>query len=95
MSQFSELTQNNKPRVNEFKPMLVKRQKYDQAATYMAALELVQYIDDSLTLGTRHYRTKSGQLLRTLDEVVHAILTNNMMWETKRISWPEDLARAA
>jgi len=41
---------------------------------------LVEYIDQSLLLGTRHFRLKSGRLLRTLDEVVSAILNDELVW---------------
>jgi hypothetical protein len=70
----------------------------EQEATYYAALELVARIDDDLTRGTRHYRNKDGILLTTLDEVVRAILENDLLspevqveaeilWET-----PQELA---
>ena len=49
---------------------------------YYAALELVARIDEGVTLGTHHYRTKAGALLTTLDEVVRAILENNLMEPT-------------
>lgn len=47
---------------------------------YEQALRLVEYIDRSLELGTHHFRLKSGRLLRTLDEVVSAILKNELAW---------------
>lgn len=46
--------------------------------TYRAALELVAVIDEDLTRGAKHYRTKGGQLLGTLDEVVRAILDSTL-----------------
>ena len=76
------------------KPVLLKSRR-DEEACYWAALELVQYIDESLTKGTQHYRTRSGQLLRTLDEVVNAILTDNLVWEAESDAWDQDYARAA
>lgn len=51
----------------------------DQEATYRAALELVARIDEDLTRGVRHYRTKAGILLVKLDEVVQAILDDKLM----------------
>lgn len=47
---------------------------------YQQALRLVEYIDGSLALGTHHFRLKSGRLLRTLDEVVSAILKDELVW---------------
>ncbi len=47
---------------------------------YEQALRLVKYIDRSLQLGTHHFRLKSGRLLRTLDEVVSAILRDDLVW---------------
>ena len=46
--------------------------------TYQTALCLVERIDDDLTRGTRHYRTKAGVLLVTLDEVINAILNDDL-----------------
>jgi hypothetical protein len=60
------------------RPELVKPFQTDQEAAYYAALELVARIDDELTRGIRHYRTISGQLLTTLDEVIHALLTDTL-----------------
>lgn len=76
-------------------PELVKSAKVsEREATYNAALELVARIDEDLTRGIRHYRTKAGRLLTTLDEVVRAILEDNLllaeekenelMWTTPR-----------
>jgi hypothetical protein len=83
-----------KPRPNTFKPVLVPRPKDEQTAAYEAALELVRLIDQHLTLGTQHYRTKSGTLLRTLDQVVNAILDDNLLLEEES-SWQNELAQAA
>lgn len=51
----------------------------EREATYQAALKLVARIDDDLTRGIRHYRNKAGMLLTTLDEVVRAILDNDLL----------------
>jgi len=51
----------------------------DREARYQAALELVERIDDDLTRGVRHYRTKGGALLGTLDEVIRAILSDDLL----------------
>jgi hypothetical protein len=50
----------------------------EQEKVYEAALKLVAQIDNDIKNGTRHYRTKSGELLFTLDEVVRAILDDNL-----------------
>lgn len=50
-------------------------------ATYKAALELVKRIDHELTYGLRHYRTKAGRLLLHLDEVIEAILGDDLLLE--------------
>lgn len=50
-----------------------------QEATYHAALELVARIDEDLSRGVRHYRTKAGLLLTTLDEATRAILDNDLL----------------
>ena len=70
----------------------------EREATYHAALDLVAYIDDALTRGTHHYRNKSGRLLMTLDEVVNAILGNDLLLpeaqEEPEMLWvePQELA---
>lgn len=61
-------------------------------ATYEAALQLVSLIDNDLAKGIRHYRDKSGHLLTSLEEVVNAILADNLLqepayqevWEVRR-----------
>jgi len=50
----------------------------DADACYAAALKLVQSIDRELQKGTRHYYDTRGRLLRTLDEVIHALLTDSL-----------------
>jgi DNA-binding ferritin-like protein len=52
----------------------------EQEQAYRAALELVARIDEDLTRGVRHYRTKAGVLLSTLDEVVRAIIADDLLW---------------
>ncbi len=61
-------------------------------AAYQAAYRLVGLIEITLSqpqhngmpqatgerLGERHWRTRDGRLLRTLDEVVRAILTDDL-----------------
>lgn len=49
-----------------------------KADTYQAALELVARIDEDLTRGVRHYRTKAGRLLTCLDEVIDAIIRGEL-----------------
>ena len=83
-----------KSRPNTFKPVLVPRPD-EKKETYLAAFELVQLIERHLIEGTQHYRTKSGFLLRTLDQVVNAILDDNLLLETESFTWQEGLARAA
>ena len=71
---------NHTPRTNGRYPELVKTSKaVEQETTYNAALELIARIDEDLTRGIRHYRTKAGVLLNTLDEVVRAILDDNLL----------------
>ena len=77
---------------------MVKPRKIDeQEATYYAALELVARIDEDLTQGIRHYRNKAGLLLTALDEVVQAILDDNLLISAEQESerlWmaPQELA---
>jgi DNA-binding ferritin-like protein len=79
-------------------PELVKPSKAaEQEATYYAALELVAQIDEDLTRGVRHYRNKAGVLLTTLDEVVRAIIDNNLLIPEEQeadVVWmrPQELA---
>jgi hypothetical protein len=75
------------------RPELVKRN--DEEAAYHAALELVAQIDEDLTRGVRHYRTRSGVLLNTLDEVIHAILADNLLVpeaQQEEPIWRQELA---
>ena len=67
----------------------------ERDASYYAALKLVARIDEDLTRGVRHYRNKSGELLTTLDEVVRAILDNDLMVDAAEdVMWvtPQELA---
>jgi hypothetical protein len=69
----------------------------EQEAAYQAALELVARIDEDLARGIRHYRTKAGILLTTLDEVIRAILEDNLLIPEEQESgrrWtaPQELA---
>ncbi len=50
----------------------------DADARYAAALKLVQAIDRNLQYGTQHYYDTQGRLLNTLDEVIHAMLTDSL-----------------
>ncbi|MCL4295740.1 MAG: hypothetical protein KJ077_08435 [Anaerolineae bacterium] len=50
-----------------------------RTAEYEAALKLVARIDEELRQGIRHYRNRAGELLTTLDEVVRAILGNDLL----------------
>jgi hypothetical protein len=50
----------------------------DADARYAAALKLVQAIDHNLRNGTQHYYDTQGKLLRTLDEVINAMLTDSL-----------------
>ncbi len=78
------------------KPELVKSaRKSEQEATYYAALELVQRIDDDLSRGIRHYRNKAGILLNTLDEVINAILGDDLLMAETHYTeevWRRELA---
>lgn len=77
MSHMRIVSNNHRPKT--FRPKLVKTTKInEQEDIYYAALELVARIDEELTLGIKHYRSKSGRLLTTLDEVVNAILDDTL-----------------
>lgn len=51
----------------------------DREVAYQLALLLVAIIEEDLSRETRHYRTKTGQLLTTLDQVIQAALDNNLL----------------
>ncbi|MFQ5612401.1 MAG: hypothetical protein ACE5H9_09735 [Anaerolineae bacterium] len=57
--------------------------RVEKEAAYRAALELIQHIDHNLTHGLRHYRTKAGRLLLHLDEVIEAILRDDLLLEPR------------
>lgn len=48
-------------------------------ASYAASLLLVADIDADLTTGRHHYRNRAGGLLLALDEVVRAIIDNDLL----------------
>ncbi|GEM_PF-3297110 len=67
----------------------------EQEATYYAALELVKLIDENLKRKVRHYRNNAGELLTTLDEVICAILNDDLLLTTEKTEayWmPQELA---
>jgi hypothetical protein len=79
-TQVQTLNRNQRIKTSRVYPELVKSSKTtERESAYYAALELVARIDEDLTLGIRHYRTKAGILLTTLDEVVRAILDDNLL----------------
>ncbi len=51
----------------------------EREAAYYNALDLVAVIDENLTRGVCHYRNRAGVLLNTLDEVINAILTDDLL----------------
>lgn len=61
-------------------PTLTPREfsSQNRRATYAAALLLVGIIDATQKRGIIHYRTKAGRLLVTLDEVIRAILEDEL-----------------
>jgi len=81
-------------RRNTFRPRLVRKRTEAPPEAYEAALQLVALIEQHLSAGTRHYRTKSGELLRTLDQVINAILEDNLLLEAEDFG-RQELARAA
>ena len=101
MERIQSRTLTHKQRYNGARvyPELVKTPSMtEREATYHAALVLVAQIDEDLTRGVRHYRDKTGMLLTTLDEVVRAILDNNLLLpeeqEPANVTWvaPQELA---
>lgn len=83
--------------VNGSRPRAERRMNRmnEQDATYYAALDLVARIDDDLTRGVRHYRTKAGRLLNSLDEVINAILSDNLLLPEEQepeVYWRQELA---
>ncbi len=61
----------------------------DADARYDAALNLVQAIDRDLQKGTRHYYDGRGHLLVSLDEVIQAILHDNLVVGRREKAVPE------
>lgn len=47
-------------------------------AVFQRALAYVEAVDADLTSGRRHYRNRAGVLLNSLDQVVQAILDNDL-----------------
>ena len=98
MSQVQVFSHNHRYKSTRTYPELVKKSKMsEQEATYHAALELVARIDEDLTRGVRHYRNKAGKLLTTLDDVVRAILDNDLQLadeQEEEMIWaaPQELA---
>lgn len=79
-AQTRTLGRNHRFKGQRVYPELVKTPTMaEREATYQAALKLVARIDEDLTRGIRHYRNKTGLLLTTLDEVVRAILDNDLL----------------
>lgn len=90
---------NHRPDGSRVYPELVMAPTANEReASYYAALELVAHIDEALTKGTRHYRNRAGDLLVTLDEVIRAILDNDLLvaadQEEADVVWvaPQELA---
>lgn len=46
---------------------------------FSTALTLVKLIDEGCITGRQHYRTKQGKFLETLDQVIVAIMEDNLM----------------
>lgn len=97
-SQTNMSKNGRKENTRNYPELVMAHKSSEQDVAYYAALELVAYIDEALTRGTRHYRNKAGELLTTLDEVVHAILNNDLQVpeskEERELFWatPQELA---
>ncbi len=96
-SQVQTLTYNKRPNNSRVYPELVMAPTAaERESTYYTALNLVALIDEQLSKGTRHYRNKAGVLLNTLDEVIHAILANDLLLpaeqEETEMVWAQELA---
>ena len=90
-SQAQNFPRNQRHRASRVYPELVMAPSVNERETaYYAALKLVSQIDEDLTRGTRHYRNKAGTLLTTLDEVIRAILDNDLLMpdeEDSEVVW--------
>lgn len=71
----------NKQRKNDFSaipaPLLPVAGQKD--ACFKSACLLAHQIDCDLDAGRYHYRNRAGELLTTLDQIVAAILSNNLL----------------
>jgi len=77
----SKVSRHRNGHLRAYPGVSVPAKTTEQEETYHAALKLVARIDDDLTRGIRHYRNKAGSLLTTLDEVIRAILDNDLLLE--------------
>ena len=97
-TQIRTLNRNRNNNHRTYPELVVTHAVSEREAAYYAALKLVARIDEDLTKGIRHYRSKAGVLLTTLDEVVHAILNDDLLlseeWEKTELVWvaPQELA---
>jgi len=70
--------------IADYKAWLEDRARFAKAITfqvteYQLIFQLTQEIETHLTRGTRHYWAWDGTLLTTLDEVVRAILADELL----------------
>lgn len=70
--------ERKKPSIDFAAPLITLKGLEKVWLPYLTALELVARIDEDLTRGVRHYRTRAGELLTTLDEVTRAILDGSL-----------------
>ena len=95
-SQIRTFNRNGRSNNRRAYPELVVSHAGDRDATYHAALKLVERIDEDLTKGIRHYRNTAGELLTTLDQVINAILTDDLLLpeaQEAEVMWiPQELA---
>lgn len=78
-SQAQSFSRNHHRTSRVYPELVMAPSATEREAAYTAALKLVARIDEDLTRGVRHYRNKAGILLTTLDEVVRAILDNDLL----------------
>lgn len=57
-------------------------------AVFQCALAYVEAVDADLTTGRRHYRNRAGKLLSSLDQVVSAILSDELL-VNEPVMWAE------